>query len=131
MVSDWTSGTITVTNLTPATRTLYYIYGDWMAAAPSYVHDSSAAADGTKASYSCASCHTTGYAATNFAAGKEPVNTYPGITTGITGSWDQNGIVCSRCHNATTEGTSYTDPFRAGLATGSSLAFSGHETDNL
>ncbi|MCL5022907.1 MAG: hypothetical protein M1497_06030, partial [Nitrospirae bacterium] len=127
---DWINATVTTTNLAPATRDLYYIYGDWMAPAPSIVYDNSAAGDGTSAKYTCGGCHTTGYETTNFVPGKEPANTYPSIVSGITGSWDQNGIMCSRCHNVATS-LPFSDTYRPTLQTGSDLTFSTHETDNF
>ena len=121
---DWTNATVTRTDLTPNDRTLYYIYGDWMAPGVSTVYDNSAAGDGSSAKYTCASCHTTGYEATNFVTTKQPYLTYPGITSQITGSWDRDGIVCSRCHNS---GTITDDAYREGLGWGSYLSFSSHE----
>ena len=79
--------------------------------------------------YTCASCHATGWSNASAGlcskssktsetdctdaggtwypstgvqgvAGKEPQKSFPGIS-GITGTWDQDGIVCSRCHAAT------------------------------
>ena len=47
------------------------------------------------ASYTCASCHTTGY---NSVGAAEPGATFPTITSGITGNWWFDGIQCERCH---------------------------------
>lgn len=121
---NWATGTIsTVSSLTNAQ--LLYIYGDWMGAETDHpgasVPNAIWTTNGTTASgYSCASCHTTGYNASQFdttvtgPSGKirEPKNSYPLITSGITGSWDYDGIICARCHNATSS-SSYVDNFRA------------------
>ena len=129
------TGTVTLAS-NHTTHQLFYIYGDWMIAAPSLVYNTTS--DGvTSNGYTCAACHTTGYgnyangagvctnfnkttAATCTAAGgtwvystgvmgggafsatptaAQPQATYPGIT-GITGNWDLDGILCSRCHNS-------------------------------
>ena len=120
---NWATGQIsTVSSLTNAT--LLYIYGDWMGAESDHpglsLPNAVWTTNGTTASgYSCASCHTTGYLATNFDTSstgpglkiREPKNSFSAITSGITGSWDYDGIICARCHNATSTG-SFTDAFR-------------------
>lgn len=84
------------------------------------------------AAYSCARCHTTGWtsdATVNTA--KEPEKSFPGITWartsdagfgvvnlagGVTGdanrssSWDNYGIVCSRCHSSAVDNATGTPP---------------------
>jgi hypothetical protein len=88
-----------------------------------------AAYNGTSA-YSCAACHTTGWsnstaglcslssnttqAACQSAGGTwypstgvqgttgaEPLASFPSYKSGITGTWDKDGILCSRCHAST------------------------------
>ncbi len=125
---DWDNATITGTSFTGA-RQLYYIYGDWMAPAPSAVYDGTSAGTAGYAKYSCASCHTTGYVATNFVAGMEPNKTYSSLNSGITGSWDRDGILCARCHNSSGPTAFTTDAYRAGLAWGSYLGFSTHDSN--
>jgi len=96
---DWTNGTITVNGVT---KVLFYVFGDWMAPEPYTLFDKNG--DGTTViqnlgiPYSCASCHTTGYADSGR---PEPAATYPGVTGGITGTWVADGIQCERCHDAT------------------------------
>ena len=80
----------------PASRKqLFWIY-DWISDAPRSAYDG--------ASYSCARCHTTGYeAAAADETLKQPYvmfgDTDPGTGT-LTGSFDQFGIMCSRCHGS-------------------------------
>ena len=136
-------------NVGGTNRQLFYLYGDWMAPNPTLVYNTNG--DGvTSNGYSCAACHTTGWS--NLAsgvcypdstkttavscvspniwvpatgvqgtAGAEPQASFPGIT-GITGKWDKDGIVCSRCHAVT-----YPD---IKDASGNAITTT-HETDNL
>jgi predicted CXXCH cytochrome family protein len=88
-------------------RTLYYVYGDWMAALPTLVY----ANTGTTNGYTCGACHTTGYqdatnpgvqsiGTTGYTAA-EPNASFPGINLGTANpKWDLEGITCGRCHNA-------------------------------
>jgi hypothetical protein len=111
-------------------QNLYYVYGDWMAPLPSVVYGTTGfgSAPGATNGYSCAACHSTGFANVAGAAGvcapdstkttsatclapntwypttgvqgadgAEPQASFPGIT-GVTGTWDKDGIICSRCH---------------------------------
>ena len=122
---NWANGTI---NVDGTNRQLFYVFGDWMAPNPSVVYANPAGGMVTNG-YSCASCHATGWSnpsaglcskssktsetdctaaggtwypsiGVQGVAGKEPQKSFPGIS-GITGTWDQDGIVCSRCHAAT------------------------------
>jgi predicted CXXCH cytochrome family protein len=122
---DWVTGTIKVEG---TDRKLFYIFGDWMAPNPTAVYANPAGSMVTNG-YTCASCHSTGWSNASAGlcsksskttsedcseaggtwypstgvqgiAGKEPQKSFPGIV-GITGTWDQDGIVCSRCHAAT------------------------------
>ena len=121
---DWETGSI---NVDGTDRQLFYIFGDWLAPNPTAAYANPAGSMVT--SYTCASCHSTGWSdpssglcsksskltSTDCTAaggtwypstgvqgvdGEEPQKSFPGIT-GITGTWDQDGIVCSRCHAAT------------------------------
>jgi len=104
--------------------------------------------------YSCAACHTTGWSnstagvcslssKTTQAAcqsaggtwypstgvqgttGAEPLASFPSYTSGITGTWDQDGILCSRCHASTF-------PAVAGTGThNSATPIDGQNTINL
>ena len=129
---DFTAGTATGTY---GTKTLMYLFGDWMAPAPEALDTvvdmggGVAKYNGTS-TYSCAACHTTGwsnstaglcslsskttqatcegaggtwYPSTGIqgTAGKEPLASFPSYTSGITGTWDLDGIQCTRCHAAT------------------------------
>jgi len=119
-VVDWSASTL---NGLP----LLWIYGDWIDGIPhaprSIVKDPA----GT-GSYSCSKCHATGASIDNTVnTAKEPELSFPGITgTGLgqvnldvnlagylsdaNASWDQWGIMCSRCHMASTnDGDNYTD----------------------
>ena len=93
---DWVHGTI---NVGGVIHPLFFVFGDWMTPLPLDIYDKNN--DGTTAitseggSYSCASCHTTGY---NSVGAMEPAATFPTITSGITGTWWLNGIQCERCH---------------------------------
>jgi len=122
---NWIDGTIHVEG---TDRQLFYIFGDWMAPNPTAVYANPAGGLITNG-YNCASCHATGWsnpaaglcsksskltsadctaaegiwypsAGVQGVDGEEPQKSFPGIT-GITGKWDQDGIVCSRCHAAT------------------------------
>ena len=94
---DWAHGTVSISGVT---HPLFYIYGDWMTPLPTSLYD--VHNDGkTASSYSCASCHTTGYTATGSNSDGttlEPTKSFPTITSGITGKWWLNGIQCERCH---------------------------------
>jgi hypothetical protein len=129
---DFTTGKVTGTY---GTKTLMYIFGDWMAPAPAGLDTvvdmggGVAKYNGTS-NYSCAACHTTGwsdltagvcslsskttkatcesaggtwYPSTGIqgTAGKEPLASFPSYTSGITGTWDLDGIQCNRWHAAT------------------------------
>src|SRR5262245_20978977 len=81
------------------------------------------------ASYSCARCHTTGWTSdATLNTAKEPEKSFPGISWARTGpavfgqvstagavtgdsnqtaSWDNYGIVCTRCHSSAVENTSF------------------------
>ncbi len=122
---NWANGTIHVDG---SDRELFYIFADWMAPNPTAVYANPAGGMVTNG-YNCASCHATGwsdpaaglcsksskltsadctgaggtwYPSTGVqgVVGEEPQKSFPGIT-GITGNWDQDGILCSRCHAAT------------------------------
>ena len=89
---DWLTGQITIAGVP---KQLFWIY-DWISDAPRSAYDG--------ASYSCARCHTTGYeAAAADETLKQPFvmfgDTDPGTGT-VTGSFDQFGIMCSRCHGS-------------------------------
>jgi predicted CXXCH cytochrome family protein len=129
---DFTAGTATGSY---GTKTLMYIFGDWMAPAPDGLDTvvdmggGVAKYNGTS-TYSCAACHATGWS--NAAAGvcnqsskttqtacesaggtwypstgvqgttgAEPLASFPSYTSGITGTWDLDGIQCTRCHAVT------------------------------
>jgi hypothetical protein len=129
---DFTAGTA---NGTYGTKTLMYLFGDWMAPAPDGLDTvvdmggGVAKYNGTS-TYSCAACHTTGwsnstaglcslsskttqatcesaggtwYPSTGIqgTTGAEPLASHPSYTSGITGKWDKDGILCSRCHAST------------------------------
>jgi len=111
---DWLAGGITTST---GTWPLKWIYGDWLSPTPSAMY-----LDGTKnMSYSCSKCHATGTSVDNaINVNKEPVvsgqlnvgdiGTGAGqikldlSLAGYTGdhyaSWDQYGIMCSRCHSS-------------------------------
>jgi predicted CXXCH cytochrome family protein len=178
---DFTATPPTATNPSvPWTYPLLYVFGDWMAPAPDAL-DVIVAIDATTAryngtnTYSCASCHATGWSnpsagicvqgavakptsgtgavtteaaclalvpagvwypmtgvegaiASYFTTGaKEPGASFPsmaqpnGTINGITGKWDRDGIMCSRCHytvfakNGTNApGTAFTAPAGTG-----------------
>jgi hypothetical protein len=89
---DWLTGQITISGVPTQ---LFWIY-DWISDAPRSAYDG--------ASYSCARCHTTGYeAAALDETIKQPFEMFgdadPGSGT-MTGSFDQFGIMCSRCHGS-------------------------------
>jgi hypothetical protein len=99
---------------TPTATTLYYVFGDWMAALPSVVYKdaSPAAPAGATNGYSCSSCHTTGASdntnpgvqsiGTPGLVGVQPQESFPGIIVNAANpKWDIDGITCARCHNAT------------------------------
>jgi PKD domain len=111
---NWTAGEITTST---GTWPLKWVYGDWMAPGVSAMY-----LDGTKnMSYSCSKCHATGTSIDNaINVNKEPVVSGT-LTTGQIGSgagqikldialagytgdhyasWDQWGIMCSRCHSS-------------------------------
>jgi len=113
-------------------RTLFYVFGDWMAPNPTAVYQNIDSDPLSTNGYSCAACHATGWsnvgaagvcwpdstkttAATCLAPNvwvpasgvqgasytpAEPAASFPGIK-GITGKWDRDGIICSRCHATT------------------------------
>ena len=129
---DWTAGTITVNSVA---NSLYWIYGDWLSPLPRAIYSTGSAANGKPLmSYSCGRCHTTGWTSDavigpsvgNLA--KEPEKSFPGVTWdgttlntngkvnlagGVSGdankysSWDQFGIVCSRCHGSAVDNASH------------------------
>ena len=96
------------------TNPMYYVYGDWMIAAPTVAIAGS--------NYSCANCHSTGFGNGTTAqspaipgvqsigtpgyAGTQPADAGAGYVSAVkTGwKWDLEGINCSRCHNATVPG---------------------------
>jgi hypothetical protein len=109
--------------------------------------------NGTSA-YSCAACHTTGWSnstagvcslsskttqATCQSAGgtwypstgvqgttgAEPLASFPSYTSGITGTWDKDGILCSRCHASTFPAVSGTGTHN------SATPIDGQNTNNL
>ena len=101
---NWTTGRITVSG---SAYPLFYIFGDWMAPALDYVCDKGGGKATTNVAtgggYTCARCHTTGYAATGSSGvgsngATEPSASFPTITSGITGYWWFDGIQCERCH---------------------------------
>ena len=129
---NFTAGTATGTY---GTKTLMYLFGDWMAPAPDGLDTvvdmggGVAKYNGTS-TYSCAACHTTGwsnstaglcslsskttqatcesaggtwYPSTGIqgTTGAEPLASFPSYASGITGTWDKDGILCSRCHAST------------------------------
>ncbi|HXX57754.1 MAG TPA: hypothetical protein VEI96_07110, partial [Thermodesulfovibrionales bacterium] len=76
---------------------LYYIWGGWIGSV------TYAAREG--GSYSCARCHTTGFAIDNSAP--EPLFSFPSINLNLdpdaggpatTSSWTLDGVQCERCH---------------------------------
>jgi len=120
---------------TYGTKTLMYLFGNWMAPAPDGLDTvvdmggGVAKYNGTS-TYSCAACHTTGwsnstaglcslsskttqttcesaggtwYPSTGIqgTTGAEPLASFPSYASGITGTWDKDGILCSRCHATT------------------------------
>ncbi len=122
---DFVHGSITVNG---NEQNLYYVYGDWMAPLPSVVYGTNGylSAPGATNGYTCAACHSTGWSNSTAGvcypdstkttsatcltpntwvpstgvqgiSGAEPQASFPGIT-GITGKWDRDGIICSRCH---------------------------------
>jgi hypothetical protein len=143
---DWLNGTVTVGG---NARDLVWLINNWMAplgrsfyegppsaaqvcSDPRYTTGTCVANGGTLVlnaglSYSCARCHTTGWTSdatlqnTPGIEGKEPEQSYPGITWtreadatfgvislsgGISGdpnklaSWDLFGVTCARCHGS-------------------------------
>jgi hypothetical protein len=122
---DWYNGKIDV----GGAKDLYWIYGDWLSALPRAIYSTGFDPVTLKPlmSYSCARCHTTGWTSdSSLQSAKEPEKSFPGITWdgttlsqtgkvnlagGVNGdsnkraSWDNFGIVCSRCHNAAIENT--------------------------
>lgn len=108
---NFTTGTV---NVGGTDRTLYYVYGDWMAALPTLVYSN---LTGTTNGYTCGACHTTGYqdasnpgvqsiSMSGYVA-QEPNASFPGINLGTANpKWDLEGITCGRCHNAASGPTS-------------------------
>ena len=158
---NFANGTVTIgANTYP----LMYLFGDWMAAAPSGLDTvvwNVTAKYNNGSAYSCAACHSTGWSnptagtcvvgsealptSTTQAAcgtaggtwiamngvqgasyapaepGKSWIGNTQGITvnadnsiSGITGRWDKDGILCSRCHQTV---FSKTSPAPAGTGT--------------
>lgn len=116
-VAYTTDGTHTIDFINAAidgmTQNLYYLYGDWMVPEPTLIYGTNGFgnAPGSTNGYSCAACHTTGYndnsnigvqgIGTPGYAGAEPQQSFPGISLDAANpKWDQDGIQCSRCHNA-------------------------------
>ena len=151
---DWATGTI---NVDGTDRQLFYVFGDWMAPNPYTVYANPAGSMVTNG-YACASCHATGWSDASAGlcsksskltsadctaaggtwypstgvqgvAGKEPQKSFPGIS-GITGTWDQDGIVCSRCH-ASTWPPVYSGTTAITAAHNLSTAIGGAATTNL
>jgi hypothetical protein len=99
---------------------LYWIYGDWIAPAPTAFYGTDAynqtrTTFGANNNYTCANCHSTGfqdstnvgiqntgtYPTVSYTA-KEPQASFPGLTAIASGSqFDLYGIQCSRCHYST------------------------------
>lgn len=131
---NWITGEITV-NGTPAS--LYWIYADWLSPLPRAIYQAGSSPTTHKPlmSYSCARCHTTGWTSdATVKTNKEPEVSFPGVTWdgttpdtfgkvnlagGVSGdtnkfaSWDQFGIVCSRCHGSAVNNTGGPLPYSA------------------
>jgi hypothetical protein len=100
---DWTAGTY-------KGDPLYYIWDGWIG-----LSDPRTAVEG--GSYTCGSCHTTGYSPNPPAVSglpNPPADVLSHIT--VTGSWAFDGIQCERCHgeatydeNAVTDGSTALD----------------------
>lgn len=116
----WNTATPPTVNISGVEKTLFWLYGDWLAPLPRTIYSTGPVSGKPGVSYSCARCHTTGWTSdATLKTGKEPEKTFSGITWdglaapapgqvnlagGVTGdsnkmaSWDQFGIQCSRCH---------------------------------
>lgn len=124
-IFTWTNTPPTV-KISGLDKTLYWIYGDWLAPLPRDIYSADPVAGKPGVSYSCARCHTTGWTSDlTRNDSKEPEKTFfpllgshitwdgtagdavtgkVNLAGGVTGdnnkmaSWDQFGIKCSRCH---------------------------------
>jgi len=126
---DWTLGNVSIAG---APKPLYWIHDGWLESPflPNSIYSTAPVSGKPGVSYSCGRCHTTGWTSdpgTTAKAGKLPERSWPGITWdgvtapvagqvnlagGIAGnstssmsSWDQFGILCSRCHSSAAENT--------------------------
>jgi hypothetical protein len=115
---NFANGSITLANGTVAN--LYWIYGDWIAPAPTSFYGTDAYSQNRTTfagnnGYSCANCHSTGFqdnsnpgiqslgTATGSVTPLEPLASFPGLSpvTAASPRWDRYGIQCSRCHYST------------------------------
>jgi hypothetical protein len=111
------NGTTYYATLDDNTTPVFWIYDGWIGTAPR------AASPG--GSYNCGRCHTTGWTAdSSMQTTKEPYASFgANIFTDVNlsayddsdtsqpySSWDQFGILCSRCHNAVDGGHANTGP---------------------
>jgi hypothetical protein len=119
-VINWNATPNSTITVSGVDRALYWVYGDWLSPLPRTIYSTDPVAGKPGLSYSCARCHTTGWTSdATLQSTKEPEKSFPGITwdgvsaavtgqvnfaSGVTGdtnkmaSWDQFGIMCSRCH---------------------------------
>ncbi len=103
-----TWGTLGVAgSATDGGKPMYYVYGDWMIPLPTVAIAGSG--------YSCANCHSTGFSGgtsttpgvqsigTTGYTGNQPADSGAGYVSAVKAGykWDREGILCSRCHNAT------------------------------
>lgn len=124
---NWTDGTITISG-TPTQ--LYWIYDGWglEGNTPGAIYSAAPVAGKPAVSYSCDRCHTTGWSSdATLRTTRLPERVFPGVTwdgvsapvtgqvnlaSGITGdtnkmsSFDQFGILCSRCHSSAVDNSS-------------------------
>ena len=75
----------------------------------------------------CQSAGGTWYPSTGIQGtpGAEPLASFPSYTSGITGTWDKDGILCSRCHASTFPAVSGTGTHN------SATPIDGQNTNNL
>lgn len=88
-VAYTTDGTVGIdfstATVTPSGKKLFYIYGDWMIAAPTLVYENTVG--NNTSTYSCGACHTAGYSDASLVCTVNPtVNTSAGACTAAGGT---------------------------------------------
>jgi hypothetical protein len=129
---DWLNGQIAYS---AGTYTVLWIYGDWLAPNPTVMYVDPLG----KKTYSCSKCHSTGVSIdSSVVSTKEPYASFgvasfgsntgqinlniglAGYTASTMASWDQWGIMCSRCHSSASA------PETAGLTTEATCTSAGY-----